>query len=346
MSILPPSLLRWHASPDLECSTEIVHDPSQGLILSGNATIGTVSARCRTEEWTQAVPSWQTDTPSGTAVEILLRAECDGRWTGWYHLGWWSSDADLRHSVEDQEDADGKVATDTFMLKHSAQALEWRVVLHGKGGLTPALRTMAVAIGPVPESEIRPVPGAVEPLAVPELSQMVYPNGGRVWCSPTSLTMLLGYWHAQTADPKLVSLTMPEAVPEIVAPAVYDAVYGGTGNWPFNTAFAASLGLEGYVLQLRGLDDIQQLLTMRVPSVISIGWKPGELEGAPVGHSNGHLVVVVGLTEQGDVIVNDPAADPRKGDTVRRMYPREQLLKAWMHSNRTAYLVYPPGWIL
>lgn len=76
--------------------------------------------------------------------------------------------------------------------------------------------------------------------------------------------------------------------------------------------------------------------------VTSIAWQAGDLDGAPVGHSNGHLVVVVGIAENGDVVVNDPAADPRRGESVRRSYPRAQFSRVWQRSGRTVYLVYAP----
>jgi hypothetical protein len=291
------------------------------------------------------VPSWQADTPANTAIEILLRAECEGRWTKWYHLGWWSNDAERRHSVEKQADADGEVATDTLMLKQLAQGLEWRVVLHGANGQAPTLRTMAVAIGPVPEGESNVRTGAVGPLPVPELSQMAYPDHGWKWCSPTVLNMMLAYWYVQTNNPRLAPFTDPEAVPKIIVPAVYDPVYDGTGNWPFNTAFAANFGLEGYILQLRGLDDLRQLLAAQVPVALSIRWERDQLDDAPIVRSAGHLTLAVGFTQDGDVIVNEPRADSRQGMLIRRTYKRDQLLAAWEGSGRTVYLVYPPGWV-
>ena len=71
-------------------------------------------------------------------------------------------------------------------------------------------------------------------LAVPERSQMVYPNGGPVWCSPTSTSMVMAYWSEKLGEP---ALNRP--VPEVAA-AVYDVVYRGNGNWPFNTAYAGA----------------------------------------------------------------------------------------------------------
>ncbi|PLS77090.1 MAG: peptidase C39 [Chloroflexi bacterium] len=346
MTILPPSLVRWQAATDTATLEQTRHTEGRGVELAAGAATGTITSPRLPADWQQAVPSWQADAPRGTAVEVLLRAEIAGRWTRWYNLGRWSTDASLRHSVDDQDDADARVATDTLELRHAAQALQWRVVLHGAADCSPALRGIGIALGPVPEADAdESAGGGIAPLPVPELSQMVYPNGGNVWCSPTSLTMLLGYWYARTNDPRLAPFADPQSVPEIVAPAVYDSVYDGTGNWPFNTAFAATLGLEGYVLQLRGLDDVRQLLQAGVPLAISIRWRIGELPGAPVGHSNGHLIVVVGLTDSGDLIVNDPAADPRKGTQVRRIYPQAPLRQAWAQSGRTAYLVFPPGWL-
>ncbi len=346
MPIFPPSLVRWQAATDTATLEQTRHAQERGVELVAGAATGTITSEPLPVDWQQAVPSWLADAPEGTALEVLLRAEIAGRWTRWYNLGRWSTDAEERHSVDDQDDTDARVATDTLELHQAAQALQWRVVLHGAAGRSPALRGIAIALGPVPEAETDAVGGvALAPLPVPELSQMVYPNGGSVWCSPTSLTMLLGYWYARTNDPRLAPFADPESVPEIVAPAVYDSVYDGTGNWPFNTAFAATLGLEGYVLQLRGLDDVRQLLQAGVPLAISIRWREGELPGAPVGHSNGHLIVVVGLTDTGDLIVNDPAADPRRGSHVRRIYPQAPLRQAWARSGRTAYLLFPPGWI-
>ena len=347
MTILPPSLLRWQAGTGTVTMEQTRLAEGRGVELAPGAVTGTMTSEPLSAHLVQAVPSWQADAPGGTSLEVLLRAEIGGRWTHWYNLGRWSSDASLRYSVEGQDDADACVATDTLVLRRNAEAIQWRVVLHGAADQSPTLRGFAVAVGPVPETSGEPVGTGIAPLPVPELSQMVYPNGGSVWCSPTSLTMLLGYWYARTNDPRLAPFAEPQSVPEIVAPAVYDAVYDGTGNWPFNTAFAATLGLEGYVLQLRGLNDVQQLLAAGVPLAMSIRFERGELDGTPHGYvrSSGHLLIVTGFTSQGDVIVHDPRSDSRIGESVRRVYKRTQFLKAWQASGRTAYLVFPLGWI-
>lgn len=71
-------------------------------------------------------------------------------------------------------------------------------------------------------------------IAVPEFSQMVYPDGGPVWCSPTSVSMVLAYWLRETGpcEPRV----------RAAVAGVYDWLYDGHGNWPFNTAYASSRG--------------------------------------------------------------------------------------------------------
>ena len=234
MPQLPPSLLRWHAAADPTVTlAQTLVDPQRGIILTADADEGEIVGPVYAETWSQAVPSWQAESPAGTAIEVLLRAHIDDRWTRWYSLGSWSEEGAHRHSVTGQSDADADVVTDTLILHQPAHALQWRVVLRGAEGASPALRCIAVALAPHAAVTDTIPPRAVGPLPVPELSQMVYPGGGPVWCSPTSLTMLLGYWAARINAPDLARFTDPRSVPDIVAPAVYDSVYDGTGNWPF-----------------------------------------------------------------------------------------------------------------
>jgi hypothetical protein len=176
-------------------------------------------------------------------------------------------------------------------------------------------------------------------LDVPERSQMVYPGGGEVWCSPTSTSMVMAYW----AD-KLEDSSLNRSVPEAAA-GTYDAVYRGHGNWPFNTAFAARAGLEGYVSRFSTVVQLERWVEAGVPVVVSIAWRQGELANAPIGSTSGHLLVVVGFSADGQVVVNEPAADPRLGQAVRRTYDRRQFEQLWLRaSGATVYLIHPVGW--
>ncbi len=54
----------------------------------------------------------------------------------------------------------------------------------------------------------------------------------------------------------------------------------------------------------------------------------------------GHLVVCIGFTEKGDVVINDPATNLQK-ESVRHIYQREAVIRAWAASRNTVYLIYP-----
>ena len=127
------------------------------------------------------------------------------------------------------------------------------------------------------------------------------------------------------------------------APAVegiYDWIYDAYGNWPFNTAYAATYGLQGSVRRFTSMDEIEAWVAQGVPVVISFSWGKGQLTGAPITSSTGHLSVVVGFDSQGNPIVNDPAAD--SDEKVQRTYLRSELEPLWLqHSGGTVYLIKP-----
>ena len=167
---------------------------------------------------------------------------------------------------------------------------------------------------------------------------MVYAGGGEAWCSPTSTSMVLAYWAGRLGAPGL------DHPPPEVAAGTYDPAYHGHGNWPFNTAYAAQGDLLGYISRFSSLGQVERWVAAGVPVVLSMAWGPGELPGAPVTSTDGHLLVVVGFTEAGDVVVNDPAGDPRRGQAVRRVYDRGRFESLWVTSSGgTVYLIHPPG---
>ena len=175
-------------------------------------------------------------------------------------------------------------------------------------------------------------------LPVPQRSQMIYPNGGEVWCSPTSLSMVMAYWSSKTGNRNL-----NKAVPT-VADGTYDYVYRGNGNWPFNTAYASTFGLKASINRFSSLGQVERWISKGVPVIVNLSWGSGQLDGAPIPASNGHLLVIRGFHSDGErIIVNDPAADGNSG--VKRLYDRQQFAAAWFRgSGGIAYLVYPKGW--
>lgn len=297
----------------------------------------------------RAVPSWNVDTPPGSWIEISVRAQLPGgRLTRWYSAGVWAADRSTvsRHSVKDQRDDDAVMTTDTLVIadgKPAAEAVQVKVrLMTARPDAVPSLQMAAVAVStaqPKRRAGAPPPPAPGDParwnrvLDVQGCTQS-YPDGDAGWCSPTSMSMILSYWakDAGPCEPKV----------RAAVDGVYDWVYEGHGNWPFNTAFAATRNLEASVARFRSLADAEPWIVAGVPVGMSYAWNPGQLSGAPVRSSDGHLGVLVGFDANGDPVVNDPAG---KGDDIRRTYKRAELENQWLtHSGGTAYLVYPPGW--
>ncbi len=162
-------------------------------------------------------------------------------------------------------------------------------------------------------------------LDVPAHSQYEGAGNERGWCSPASLSMIhafhgIGHSVAETAR------------------GVFDRAYNGTGNWTFNVAYSGRLGLHAVVAHLCNLDHAQRLIERNLPLAISYSWGAGELPGAPLEHSDGHLVVLCGFTRDGDCAINDPAA-PK----VRVVYPRSAIERIWQRNEGVAYVVAPAG---
>jgi hypothetical protein len=312
-----------------------------GSFLVGEATSPAIPTAFGFKE---AIASWNAATPPGTWIETQIHAQIGSRWTKWYNLGIWASDDSTieRHSVNLQGDSDGFVGVDTLVLtgkKTSAQAFALKFRLFSAdGSAVPSVTNASVAYSTTPVK-----PGTVSAgnqanwntlIDVPECSQMVYEDGGEVWCSPTSTSMVLGSWDIQTGpcEPRV----------RAAVDGVFDWLYNGHGNWPFNTAYAAFLGLEGYVARFTSLTQVEEWVKAGVPVVVSFAWKKGELTGAGVPSSNGHLAVIIGFDSTGNPIVNDPAH--ATDEEVRQTYLRSEFEPLWLGaSGGTVYLIYPAG---
>jgi hypothetical protein len=336
----PHSLVRWDADAiagwEREAPTA-ADDPA--------ARVALLSPEMPAAAATELIPSWGADTPPGAWVELQLRASTASGWGRLFRVARWDGApaASLRTSFDAQQGEDGELATDTLLLARPAEAVQARVLLCGEPGADMAeLESLALALtrpgGPIEAGA--PPPSAVQlPLLISQY--LVDAEAGQNWCSPVALTMALAYWRARTGDPRLAPYAHAAAVPGLAAPMIFDPGWDGTGNWAFNTAFAASLGLTAYVTRLHSLEQLARWTAAGVPVPISIRWAPGELDGA-AGSSAGHITVVRGFA--GDqVLMAEPAA--RELAAVTRSYRADQLFACWQRASRgVAYIVHPPGW--
>ncbi|MCA2222438.1 C39 family peptidase [Nonomuraea aurantiaca] len=301
---------------------------------------------------TQLVPSWTARTPPGTWIEVELQVRlATGELSKWYVMGRWAEHDEIRTSLPGQGDEDGDVAVDTFVARRPVTAYRVRVTPHGAGARVDCLGVMASALPQRPPVPSLPgTAGAVE-LVVPRHSQYTHTGhhpeldgGGANWCSPASVAMVLGFW-GRGPDPEELAWVVagdPSPVVDHAARGTFDHSYQGTGNWPFNVAYAGRFGLAGFVTRLRSAAELDLFVRAGIPVIVSLSFKAHELPGSGYS-SGGHIMVVTGFTAGGDVIVNDPAA-PSDAD-VRRVYPRAAFENVWLRSSGSGgivYVLHPP----
>ena len=284
--------------------------------------------------WDELILSWNVHLTGDGHLKLEARAHWADRRSQFYTLGLWSADSTRqpRESVTGQKDADGNVETDTLVLRELAPGLQLRLTFAGGAG-PHQLSFLGVCAANTrtrlePLSPNRAAWGRT--IDTPRKSQLNYPGGENEWCSPTSVSMILNHW-AERLGRKDLELDVPAVVQ-----GVHDPKWPGTGNWPFNMAFAGSLpGLRAYVTRLDDVSELEDWVAAGIPVATSLSYNLLRGRSDP---GNGHLVVVVGFTDTGDVIVNDPGT---RLDNVRRTFPRANLIRAWAASKNTVYIIHP-----
>ncbi|MBV8118186.1 MAG: C39 family peptidase [Candidatus Eremiobacteraeota bacterium] len=270
-------------------------------------------ASLRFEPARTGVISWNTYAPSGRLTFRLLRAGAPA--TSWFDFGEWHTSG--RKSFSAQSDREGvRVDTDIISADQPFDGIELYAAEVDFNLLAFATPVRTIPSLPYARSALI--------LDVPGYTQYII-EGERGWSSPTSVAMVNSY-HG-------IDIGVEET-----ARSVADRAYNGTGNWSFNVAYSGSLGLRAVVAYLQNLDHAQRLIERNIPVIISYSWSDGELPGAPLEHSDGHLAVLCGFTETGDCAMNDPAAP-----LVRAVYPRAAIERIWQRNNGVAYVIAPVG---
>lgn len=287
-------------------------------------------------DWDELVVSW--NVPANVYLKAEARAIYPDHATKYYIMDMWSDNVSLhpRQSVRRQRDADGNVSTDTLILTRHGGKAQIRLTLGSPDGAKASqLKFLGLSFcdsqaQPAPRPPNRSVWGKV--IDVPQRKQALYEGGGG-WCSPTSLSMVLAYWSAKLHRPE-IDHTVPET-----AHAIHDSTLGGTGNWPFNTAYAGQYpGMRAYVTRLEDISELEDWIAAGIPPIISVS---SFINVNHRGGDDGHLIVCVGFTPDGDVVVNDPGVSTKPEVTARKVYGRQHTIECWKKSKNAVYLVYP-----
>jgi peptidase C39-like protein len=265
--------------------------------------------------------------PVGAALRLTLRARLAEGWSRWCSLGIVGSGRAFPASESSAAtSAQPHVEADLWCSPEPVRELELRLELEaGELGGTPQLRRLALeAWDPErPRAEAAPERAAWgQELTLPAYSQRLQPDDlPERGCSPTSLAMVLAALGREEAS--------EVAVLEVAA-GVYDHGAKIYGNWSLNAAYAGGLGYRARVLRADSLSYLEREVLAGRAAVVSHRFEAGELPESPLPETRGHLLVVVGFTPEGDVLVHDPAANPDQGEEVRRTYPRAAFAKTWL----------------
>lgn len=370
------AVTRWTSTTDFTKGTSVGLAAKTGSVVLGEGTstvsyddprVGGGTKHYRRGSWTSPwattkfsarslIPSWSIDTPSGTWARIDVRVRSGSTTGSWDTVGRYASGTAnvKRASYSAQTDDLAKLSTDTIVANAGKSFSGWQIrvllmrpvgkavtpTLYSVSGVAASYSTRSVATSSTSMT-------STKDLSVPRSSQMIhsgeYPQwggGGEAWCSPTSTSMVMRYFGHGPKAADYAWTSYADGFVDHAARYTFDYAYDGTGNWPFNTAYAASHSLDAFVTRLHSLREAEAFIKAGIPLVASIAFNKGGLDGAPISSTPGHLLVIRGFTSSGNVIANDPAA--ANNSTVRRVYRRSQFEKAWLRgSGGVVYVIRP-----
>lgn len=286
----------------------------------------------------ELIPSWNVATPDGTGftAEIRVGRKADGFWTPFYYFGAWGSAEKPAQTVV--EDANGTVEIDNFRSSHAFDRIQYRFELVTiEPQRTPIIRRVGLAYSNTLNDEalaaqFRPastqpaaIPGSARRLPVPWRSQAAETEQIRhSVCSPTALAMVLQYHGVNEPTAK-------------VAERCFDPEHRIYGNWIRAVQAAYSFGIVGYLERFGDWDSIRRHIAAGRPVIASIRFGKDELRKAPFSSSQGHIIVVVGFDNEGNVHVNDPAGKTMQ--TGVTTYFKEDMQKAWLDNGGVGYVL-------
>ncbi|MEM8873064.1 MAG: C39 family peptidase [Planctomycetota bacterium] len=288
-----------------------------------------VSERMPIGHFFELLPSWNASCPPNTGIRVYARTWDDytKRVSPWLDYGYWGRVPLPEHGERFEH---GAVAVDILELDRPAIAAQVRVDFFGFDveGPGPTLETLHFASrGPADRNEPPDRPTSPINLDVPFIAQRTAGDriGGEI-CSPTSVTMVAAF-HG--IEPTLVENAL----------AIYDVEHNLFGNWNRAVQRAAELGLAGHLERFSQWAQVEPHLHAGRPIVASINFEPGQCQSFVMDETDGHLIVVRGITEGGNIIVNDGAS---ADDGAGAIYNADELRTAWFeNAGGVGYVIYP-----
>ena len=277
---------------------------------------------------THFVPSFGALGVPEYSVRLELSVRIAGVWSPWV-AGVGLGPATFAPPAPPAEGLDADI--DEFRTREPAEAARVRLRFpapHARAVLdAESLLTLsATDASPIPPRGATAVPGVR--LEVPRRSQMdADPAIAARVCSPTCVAMVLDFWQRPVALDPLAAEMLHRGVD----------LYG---VWPAAIVAAGRRGLAGYLLRFPDWAAAAWCLARGLPVVASVRYAAGELTGAAVTKTAGHLIVLTGW-EGDEALVNDPGAP--SAASVARRYRLDELQRVWLERAGVGYVMFPPA---
>ncbi len=320
--------LQEQLSP-IQLDSNTIYVSGTGVRLANSATSGTAGFYGTNAPFgvNNVVCSWNVDMPPGTGFRTEVRAY-NGSWTSWFEIARQGTIPGGISRVKGSRS--NGIDDDTLMLPSLHSRVEYRVTLYTNTvGVTPTLRLMSVCYAdtstPVPYVPL-PNPGYTASLAVPFRSQNWSTVDPCCICGPTSMSMAMAYCGAFLST-------------EYVVTEEYDSYNDMYGNWPFIAQEAAKYGFKSYYSRSNGQQPLRDLIAQGCPVEFGMAYSAGQLTHSPISSTSGHLVLVVGITSDGNYICNDPAGSTSTWDHV--IYDKNEIANVWLGHGGTTIPCIP-----
>ncbi len=279
------------------------------------------------EAFTHAIVSFNASVPPGAGVRADVAVPMDAGWSEWMAIADWGEPVDRQKTPSRW--AGGRVAIDELIADAPLDRLRVRVlaVPNGEGDLPSLERIDVVVSRRAPDRVLDPTPGDAVATATPFRACEIRDDEALAsrLCSPTSLGMLLAHRGSTPDYGELID-------------RVYDAEHDLYGVWPRAIQAAYSYGVPGRLHRFGDWREVRAHLERVGPIALSLRAAEGEVRGMDYDASNGHLIVLTGLTDSGDAIVLDPAFGTQS--EASRVYPAHDLSEVWLRRARgTAYVL-------
>ncbi|MEM9661638.1 MAG: serine hydrolase [Planctomycetota bacterium] len=279
--------------------------------------------------FTNAVLSFNASVNAGRGVRADVAVPVGEGWSAWMPIASWGE----RPHAEAMPKrwSGGSIAIDELIAEEPTDRLRVRVVASpDEFGALPVLQRIDVVTSARSPSRSLDASagGSIDTGATftaaaadhnPELASRL--------CSPRSVEMLMNHRGVRPDFEEMIG-------------RVHDADHDLYGIWPRAIQTAFTYGVPGRLHRFGDWHEVRDHLARVGPIAISLRAAAGEVRGMSYDASQGHLLVLAGLTDSGDAVVLDPAY--ATADEARRVYPARDLSEVWLRRARgTAYVLVP-----